>query len=64
MCKRGVRPTIGAPILMLDRQGAGGVTRAKKLVATKHEERINELLGPANRTRGLEMLGKDSPREF
>jgi hypothetical protein len=34
------------------------LARAKKLVAAKHEARLNELLGPANRAALLEMLGK------
>jgi hypothetical protein len=32
------------------------LARAKKLVAAKHEARINELLGSANRAALLEML--------
>ena len=32
------------------------LARAKKLVATKHEARLNELLGPAKRAALLEML--------
>jgi DNA-binding MarR family transcriptional regulator len=50
-------------ILMLTDKGRSVLTRAKKLVATKHEARLNELLGPANRTALLEMLGKIA-REF
>src|ERR1700710_294723 len=50
-------------ILMLTDKGRAVLTRAKKLVATKHEARLNELLGPANRTALLEMLGKIA-REF
>src|SRR6202048_2319910 len=50
-------------ILMLTDKGRAVLTRAKKLVATKHEARLNELLGPANRTALLEMLGKIT-REF
>jgi len=34
------------------------LARAKKLVATKHEARLNELLGPANRVALLDMLSK------
>src|SRR5436305_9764830 len=36
-------------ILMLTDKGRAVLARAKKLVATKHEARLNELLGPANR---------------
>jgi len=50
-------------ILMLTDKGRAVLTRAKKLVATKHEARLNELLGPANRAALLEMLGKIA-REF
>jgi DNA-binding MarR family transcriptional regulator len=45
-------------ILMLTDQGRAVLARAKKLVATKHEARLNELLGPANRTALLSMLAK------
>src|ERR1700709_1882093 len=45
-------------ILMLTDKGRAVLTRAKKLVATKHEARLNELLGPANRVALLEMLSK------
>jgi DNA-binding MarR family transcriptional regulator len=45
-------------ILMLTDRGRAVLARAKKLVATKHEARLNELLGPANRTALLEMLSK------
>jgi DNA-binding MarR family transcriptional regulator len=48
---------------MLTDKGRAVLTRAKKLVATKHEARLNELLGPANRAALLEMLGKIA-REF
>jgi hypothetical protein len=34
------------------------LARAKKLVATKHEARLNELLGPVNREALLGMLSK------
>ena len=37
--------------------------RAKKLVAAKHETRLNELLGPANRAALLGML-ETIAREF
>jgi DNA-binding MarR family transcriptional regulator len=50
-------------ILMLTDRGRAVLTRAKKLVATKHEARLNELLGSANRTALLEMLSKIA-REF
>jgi DNA-binding MarR family transcriptional regulator len=50
-------------ILMLTDRGRAVLARAKKLVATKHEARLNELLGPANRTSLLEMLSKIA-REF
>jgi len=39
-------------------KGKAVLARAKKLVATKHEARLNELLGPANRVALLEMLSK------
>jgi DNA-binding MarR family transcriptional regulator len=50
-------------ILMLTDKGRAVLARAKKLVATKHEARLNELLGPANRVALLEMLAKIA-REF
>jgi DNA-binding MarR family transcriptional regulator len=50
-------------ILMLTDKGRAVLARAKKLVATKHEARLNELLGPANRAALLEMLAKIA-REF
>jgi hypothetical protein len=34
--------------------------RAKKLVASKHEARLNEVLGPSNRAALLSMLSKIS----
>jgi DNA-binding MarR family transcriptional regulator len=43
-------------ILVLTDKGRTVLARAKKLVATKHEARLNELLGPAGRTALLEML--------
>src|SRR5436305_4515479 len=43
-------------ILMLTDKGRAVLARAKKLVATKHEARLNELLGPANRAALLAML--------
>ena len=42
--------------LMLTDKGRTTRARAKKLVATKHEARLNELLGPANRAALLQML--------
>src|SRR5213595_2303816 len=45
-------------ILMLTDKGRAVLARAKKLVASKHEARLNELLGPANRVALLEMLSK------
>ena len=45
-------------ILVLTDKGRAVLTRAKKLVATKHEARLNALLGPANRVALLEMLSK------
>jgi DNA-binding MarR family transcriptional regulator len=50
-------------ILVLTDKGRAVLARAKKLVATKHEARLSELLGPANRTALLEMLSKIA-REF
>jgi DNA-binding MarR family transcriptional regulator len=45
-------------ILILTDKGKAVLARAKKLVATKHEARLNELLGPANRVALLQMLSK------
>ena len=45
-------------ILVLTDKGRAVLARAKKLVATKHEARLNELLGPANRAALRDMLGK------
>jgi DNA-binding MarR family transcriptional regulator len=45
-------------ILMLTDKGRAVLARAKKLVAGKHEARLNELLGPANKAALLEMLAK------
>jgi len=50
-------------ILMLTDKGRAVLARAKKLVATKHEARLSELLGPANRAALLEMLATIA-REF
>ena len=43
-------------IIVLTEKGRAVLARAKKLVATKHEARINEILGPAKRIVLLEML--------
>src|SRR3981189_1913327 len=45
-------------ILMLTDKGRAVLARAKKLVASNHETRLNELLGPANRAALLTMLTK------
>ena len=45
-------------ILVLTDKGRAVLARAKKLVASKHEARLNELLGSANRLALLEMLSK------
>ena len=50
-------------ILVLTDKGRAVLARAKKLVATKHEARLNELLGPVNRVALLEMLATIA-REF
>ncbi|MBI5321434.1 MarR family transcriptional regulator [Bradyrhizobium sp.] len=50
-------------ILTLTDKGRAVLARAKKLVATKHEARLNEVLGPANRAALLDMLAKIA-REF
>ena len=50
-------------ILVLTDKGRAVLARAKKLVATRHEARLNELLGPANRAALLDMLAKIA-REF
>jgi DNA-binding MarR family transcriptional regulator len=44
--------------LVLTDKGRAVLARAKKLVASKHEARLNELLGPANRAALLSMLTK------
>ena len=44
--------------LVLTDKGRTMLLRARKLVAAKHEARLNELLGPANRVALLEMLAK------
>ena len=45
-------------IIQLTDKGRAVLTRAKRLVASKHETRLNELLGPANHTALLAMLTK------
>ena len=45
-------------ILVLTDKGKAVLARAKKLVATKHEARLNDLLGQANREALLKMLSK------
>jgi len=45
-------------ILVLTEKGRAVLARAKKLVAAKHEARLNQLLGPANRAALLGMLAK------
>ena len=45
-------------ILVLTDKGRAVLARAKKLVANKHEARLNQLLGSANRVALLEMLSK------
>jgi DNA-binding MarR family transcriptional regulator len=50
-------------IVTLTDKGRAVLARAKKLVATKHEARLNELLGPENRVALLGMLAKIA-REF
>src|SRR5712664_3271325 len=50
-------------IVVLTDKGRAVLARAKKLVATKHEARLNELLGPANRAALLSMLDTIA-REF
>ncbi len=50
-------------ILVLSDKGRAVLARAKKLVAAKHEARLNALLGPTNRAALLEMLATIA-REF
>src|SRR6201992_730706 len=45
-------------ILVLTDKGRAVLARAKKLVASKHEARLNELLGPVNRGALLGMLAR------
>jgi len=49
--------------LALTDKGKAVLARAKRLVATKHEARLNELLGPDNRAALLSMLTRIA-REF
>jgi DNA-binding MarR family transcriptional regulator len=44
--------------LVLTEKGKAVLSRAKKLVAAKHEQRLNELLGSGNRAALVAMLGK------
>jgi DNA-binding MarR family transcriptional regulator len=50
-------------IVALTDKGRAVLARAKKLVASKHEARLDELLGPDNRLALLNMLAKIA-REF
>jgi DNA-binding MarR family transcriptional regulator len=50
-------------IVVLTDKGRAVLARAKNLVAVRHEARLNELLGPANRATLLEMLATIA-REF
>ena len=45
-------------VLMLTDKGRAILTRAKKLISTRHETRFNELLGSQNREALLSMLAK------
>src|ERR1700758_2532743 len=45
-------------IVALTDKGRAVLARAKKLVASRHEARLNDLLGPANRAALLAMLTK------
>ena len=45
-------------IVVLTDKGRAVLARAKRLVATKHEARLNEVLGPANRAALLDMMAK------
>jgi DNA-binding MarR family transcriptional regulator len=45
-------------IVVLTDKGRAVLARAKKLVATKHEARLNEVLGAANRAALLDMMAK------
>lgn len=50
-------------VLMLTDKGRATLTRAKKLVATRHEARLIEVLGPADHKALLGMMAKIA-REF
>jgi DNA-binding MarR family transcriptional regulator len=50
-------------ILRLTEKGRAVLTRARKLIETRHEARLEELLGKDNRDLLLAMLGKIA-REF
>jgi DNA-binding MarR family transcriptional regulator len=50
-------------VLLLTEKGRAVLARAKRLVASKHEARLSELLGHANRAALLSMLQKIA-REF
>jgi DNA-binding MarR family transcriptional regulator len=50
-------------IVVLTDKGRAVLARAKNLVAIRHEARLNQLLGPANRAALLEMLATIA-REF
>ena len=52
-----------SPVLLLTDKGRAVLARAKKLVAAKHEARLNELIGAENRAALLGMLAKIA-REF
>jgi DNA-binding MarR family transcriptional regulator len=43
---------------VLTDKGKAVLARAKKLIAAKHEARLNELLGPASRATLVAMLTK------
>jgi DNA-binding MarR family transcriptional regulator len=45
-------------IVLLTDKGRATLARAKRLVATKHETRLNALLGEADRAALLQMLDK------
>ena len=58
MERDGLLHVAGDRHLELTDKGRAVLARAKKLVATKHEARLNELLGSANRAALLTMLAK------
>jgi DNA-binding MarR family transcriptional regulator len=64
LCRRSRSPNDRrSHILMLTDKGRATLARAKKLVASRHEARLTELLGPANRDALLAMLATIA-REF